>query len=164
MPANRTYSPDNPVGYEVTLTREMAAPRQLVFAAWTDEAHIKAWWGPAGFDNPVCKVEARVGGKMDIHMRAPDGTVYPMTATFTEIVPEEKIVFTSGALDDQGEILFEILNTVTFADAGAGRTRLTLVARVQHVRAEGRHYIGGMEEGWSGSLDKLVTYTEGKAS
>ena len=163
MPTNRVYSPDNPVGFEVTLTREIAAPRKLVFAAWTDEANLKQWWGPAGFDNPVCRVDARVGGKMDIHMRGPDGTVYPMTATFTEIVPEEKIAFTSGALDDKGGILFEILNTVTFADAG-GKTRLTLTARVLSARSEGTHHIGGMEQGWSGSLDKLVIYTEGKAS
>ena len=163
MPANRIYSPDNPVGYEVTLTREIAAPRKLVFAAWIDESHVKEWWGPEGFDNPVCKVDARVGGKMDIHMRGPDGTVYPMTATFTEIVPEEKIVFTSGALDEKGAILFEILTTVTFADAGK-KTRLTLTARVVTARSEGAHHIGGMEEGWSGSLDKLVIYTEGKAS
>ena len=162
MPANRAYSPDNPVGYEVTLTRAIAAPRELVFAAWIDEEHVKHWWGPAGFDNPVCKVDARVGGKMDIHMRGPDGTVYPMTATFTEIVPPEKIVFTSGALDENGGVLFEILHTVTFADA-AGMTRLRLTARVLKARSEGAHHIGGMEEGWSGSLDKLVTYMEGKA-
>jgi uncharacterized protein YndB with AHSA1/START domain len=95
MPANRTYSPDNPVGYEITLTRDNAAPRKLVFAAWTDEEHVKQWWGPAHFDNPVCKVDARVGGLVDIHMRSPDDTVYPMTAIFNEIVPNEKIVFTS---------------------------------------------------------------------
>src|SRR5271156_2849194 len=142
MAANRPYSPDNPVGYEITLTREIDAPRKLVFAAWTEEERVKQWWGPAGFDNPVCKIDARVGGKMDIHMRGPDGTVYPMTATFTEIVPDEKIDFTSGALDEKGAILFEILTTVTFADAGK-KTKLTLTARVVKARSEGAHHIGG---------------------
>lgn len=163
MPANRVYAPENPVGFEITLTRDISAPRKLVFAAWTDEEHVKQWWGPAGFDNPVCQVDARVGGRMDIHMRGPDGTVYPMTAKFTEIVPEEKIVFIAGALDAEGKVLFDILTTVTFADAGK-KTRLTLTARVLSARSEGVHHIGGMEEGWSGSLDKLVVYTEGKAA
>jgi uncharacterized protein YndB with AHSA1/START domain len=163
MPANREYSPDNPVGYEIALTREIAAPRKLVFAAWIEEDRVRQWWGPKNFDNPVCKVDARVGGLMDIHMRGPDGTVYPMTATFNEIVPHEKIVFTSGALDDEGKVLFEILTTVTFADAEK-KTRLTLTARVLTARSEGAHHIGGMEQGWSGSLDKLVAYTEGNAS
>jgi uncharacterized protein YndB with AHSA1/START domain len=163
MPANRTYSPDHPVGYEITLTRDIAAPRKLVFAAWTDQEHVKQWWGPTHFDNPVCTVDARVGGLMDIDMRSPDGTVYPMTATFNEIVPDEKIVFTSGALDGEGKSLFDILTTVTFADAGK-KTRLTVTARVLSARSEGSHHIGGMEQGWSGSLDKLVAYTEGNAS
>ena len=163
MAANRKYSPDNPVGYEITLVREIVAPRKLVFLAWTEEERVKQWWGPAGFDNPVCKIDARVGGKMDIHMRGPEGTVYPMTATFTEIVPDEKMVFTSGALHDQGAILFEILTTVTFVDAGK-KTKLTLTARVVAARSEGAHHIGGMEEGWSGSLDKLVAYAEKNAA
>ena len=163
MAANRKYSPDNPVGYEITLTREIDAPRKLVFLAWTEEERLKQWWGPRGFDNPVCKIDARAGGMMDIHMRGPDGTVYPMTATFNEIMPNEKIVFTSGALDDKGESLFDILTTVTLADAGK-KTRLTLTARVLKAKSEGAHHIGGMEQGWSGSLDKLGAYMEGNAS
>lgn len=159
MTANRKFSPDNPVGYEITLTRDFVAPRELVFKAWTEENRVKEWWGPGGFDNPVCKVDARVGGFMDIHMRSPEGTVYPMKATFTEIVPHERIVFTSGALDEKGELLFDILTTVTFIEIG-NKTRLTLTARVLEVRAEGAHHIGGMEMGWSGSLDKLVAYVE----
>lgn len=158
MSANRKFSPDNPVGYEITLKREFDAPRKMVFRAWTEEERVKQWWGPGGFDNPVCKVDGRVGGSMDIHMRSPDGTIYPMKASFTEIVPDERIVFTSGALDDKGKLLFNILTTVTFAEAGK-KTRLTLVARVLEVIA-GADHIGGMEMGWSGSLNKLVAYVE----
>lgn len=72
------------------------APRELVFKAWAEEERVKEWWGPGEFINPVCKVDARVGGLTDIHMRAPGGTVYPMKATFTEIAHNERIVFTRG--------------------------------------------------------------------
>ena len=161
MSANRKFSSDDPIGYEITLTRDLAAPRELVFKAWTEEDRIREWWGPQQFTNPVCKVDARVGGGMDIHMRSPDGTVYPMKATFEEIVAPEKIVFTSGAVDEKGEMLFEILNTVMLAEVG-DKTRLTLTARVQKVTTEGSHYLGGMEMGWSGSLDKLVAYVDKK--
>jgi uncharacterized protein YndB with AHSA1/START domain len=159
MSANRTYSPNDPLGYEITLTRDFTAPRKLVFQAWTEEERVKQWWGPESFTNPVCKVDAVAGGMMDIHMRSPDGTVYPMTAVFEEIVAPEKIVFTSGALDEKGKLLFQILTTVLFEEVGA-KTRLTLTARVVKMTSEGAHYIGGMEMGWSGSLDKLVTYVD----
>ncbi|MGB7036228.1 MAG: SRPBCC domain-containing protein, partial [Xanthobacteraceae bacterium] len=62
---------------EVTITRSFDAPRALVFRAWTDAAQLAQWWGPQGFTNPVCEFEARLGGKIRIHMRSPDGTLYP---------------------------------------------------------------------------------------
>jgi uncharacterized protein YndB with AHSA1/START domain len=60
-------------------------------------------------------------------MRSPDGTIHPMTGVFQEIVEPERLVFTSSALDKNGDPLFEVLNTVTFADEG-GKTKLTLHA------------------------------------
>jgi alkanesulfonate monooxygenase SsuD/methylene tetrahydromethanopterin reductase-like flavin-dependent oxidoreductase (luciferase family) len=62
-------------------------------------------------------------------MRGPDGIVYPMTGVYQEIVEPERLVFTSAALDDEGKPLFEVLNTVAFAEQG-GRTTLTTRARV----------------------------------
>ena len=47
-----------------------------------------------------------------------------MGGEFREIVPPEKLVFTTGALDEKGEMLFEFLHTVTFAEQN-GKTKLT---------------------------------------
>ena len=58
---------------EVTLTRIFNAPRELVWKAWTDPQMMARWWGPKGFTNPVCEMDVRVGGKILIHMRAPNG-------------------------------------------------------------------------------------------
>jgi uncharacterized protein YndB with AHSA1/START domain len=93
-------------------------------------------------------------------MRAPDGVVYPMTGTFVEIVKPERLVFISAALDNNGEPLFEVLNTVTFA-ADGGKTKLTLHARVSKVRGEAAPSLAGMEEGWSMSLDRLADEVKG---
>jgi len=67
---------------ELVLTRVFDAPRELVFKAWTDPKHVAQWWGPHGFTNPVCELDLRPGGAILIHMRGPDGVVYPMTGTY----------------------------------------------------------------------------------
>ncbi|HEX4373676.1 MAG TPA: SRPBCC domain-containing protein, partial [Puia sp.] len=117
---------------EVKIIRILNAPRELVFDAWTDVKHLAEWWGPAGFTNPVCKVDAKAGGKIYIEMRSSNGTIYPMNGMFKEIIRPEKIVFISGALDKNGNQIFEVLNTVTFADEN-GKTKLTLHAVVDDI-------------------------------
>src|ERR1700730_17678211 len=103
---------------QLKITRVFDAPREVVFKAWTDPKQLAQWWGPHGFTNPVCELDARPGGAIRIHMRGPDGTVYPMTGVYKEIGEPERLVFTSAALDEKGNPLFEVLNTVTFAQQG----------------------------------------------
>ena len=68
--------------YELVLTRIFDAPRELLFKVWTDPKHVSQWWGPHGFANPICELDLRPGGTILIHMRGPDGTVYPMTGVY----------------------------------------------------------------------------------
>src|SRR5262245_55581307 len=119
---------------ELTLTRVFDAPRQLVFRMWTEPTHMARWWGPRDFTNPVCELDVRVGGAIRIHMRAPDGTVHPMTGTFREIVPPERLVFDAVAEDSAGNPLLEAHTIVTFED-DAGRTRLAVQARAIDLHA-----------------------------
>jgi uncharacterized protein YndB with AHSA1/START domain len=140
---------------EVTLTRVIAAPRERVFRAWTDPKHMAQWWGPKGFTNPVCEVDARPGGMIRIDMRAPDGVDYPMDGVFHEVIEPERLVFTSRAFaPDTNKTLIRALNTVTFADE-EGKTRLTVVARVTELAPEFAAAAAGMEQGWSQSLERL---------
>jgi uncharacterized protein YndB with AHSA1/START domain len=134
----------------------IAAPRQLVWQAWTDPVHVAQWWGPNGFTSPRCDIDARTGGAIRIEMLAPDGTIYPMSGRFQEIVPIERLVFQSSALDDQGRSLFDVLNTVTFAAEGDA-TRLTLEAKaiaLHHANAP--DYLKGMDQGWRQSIERFA--------
>jgi len=142
---------------ELTITRTLNAPRDLVWKAWTDEKHIEQWWGPKGFTNPVCNWKAKTGGEILIHMKAPDGVVYPLDGKFQEIINLEKIVFTSAALDKNGKHLFEVLNTISFIEEG-NKTKLTLHFVFSKITDEGAPYIGGAEIGWNMSIDKLADY------
>jgi uncharacterized protein YndB with AHSA1/START domain len=144
---------------ELMITRVINAPLQMVWEAWTDEEKIEQWWGPAGFTNPVCQWNAQAGNKILIHMKAPDGVVYPMDGEFREIVKYEKIVFTSAALDEKGERLFDVLNTINFSEEN-GKTKLILHFVVSKVKAAGERHIAGQEMGWNLSLDRLEELTK----
>lgn len=146
-------------GREFVMTRELAAPRALVFKAWTDAKHIAQWWGPKGFTNPVCEWDARPGQAIHVVMRAPNGIDYPMGGEFREIAAPERLVFTSGALDEKGSLLFEFLHTVTLAERG-GKTILTIASRVLKTTAEANKYIGGFEAGMTQSLERLAKFLE----
>ena len=88
-------------------------------------------------------------------MRGPDGTVYPMTGVYQEIVEPERLVFISAALDADGNPLFEVLTTVTFAEQG-GKTKQTMRAHVIKTTTQAAPYLKGMEPGWTQSLERLA--------
>jgi len=144
-------------GRDLVITRTFDAPLKLVFKVWTDPKHLAKWWGPHGFTNPVCEIDVRQGGSIHIDMRGPDGTVYPMTGTYQEVVEPEKLVFTSAAIDKNSEPLFQVQTTVTFKEE-SGKTTLTMTARAFDVTAEAAPYLSGMEAGWTQSLERLENY------
>ncbi len=139
---------------QLFLTRVFDAPRELVFKAWTDRDRLQRWWGPHGFTNPVCEIDVRPGGSIEIHMRGPDGTVYPMKGEYREVAALERLVFTSWAFGRDGERQFELLNTVTFADRG-GKTEITLDVRAVMVTGDAPNPLRGMTQGWTESLERL---------
>jgi uncharacterized protein YndB with AHSA1/START domain len=102
-------------------------------------------------------LDVRPGGAIRIHMRGPDGTVHPMTGVYQEIVEPKRLVFTSAALDERGNPLFEVLTTVTFAEHGR-KTTLTVQARVVQSTAEAAPYLKGMEAGWTQTLERLEAH------
>jgi uncharacterized protein YndB with AHSA1/START domain len=141
---------------ELHLTRFFAAPRHLVFKAWTDAKHVASWWGPRGFTNPVCQWDAKPGSPIRVDMTGPDGTVYPMGGEFREVVEPERLVFKTTALRGPGgSPVFEVMNTVTFAEH-EGKTKVTVHAVVLNAQPGTDAALIGMREGWGQSLDRLA--------
>jgi uncharacterized protein YndB with AHSA1/START domain len=153
MPASAPRN--NALEREVSITRILDAPRELVFRAWTEAEHLKEWWGPLHFTNPVCEVDLRVGGRWHIVMRSPSGSEHPCHGIYREIVPPERLVFTNIATNDAGEPMLDGLTTVTFHDLG-GKTELTMHTRMAGLFDYTARMLDGMEMGWSMSLDRLA--------
>jgi uncharacterized protein YndB with AHSA1/START domain len=144
-------------GYEMELERTFDAPRELVFDCFTKAEHMQAWWGPREFTNPVCEIDARMGGKILIHMQGPEPFgVNPMEGEFIEVTRPSKLIFTSRAMQGpDGEWGIDNLNTLTFVEKD-GKTVMTLRTQVRKVSEAVRPALAGMREGWSQSLDKLA--------
>ena len=104
-------------------TRVFDAPRELVFAAFTDPKHLAQWWGPDGFTTTTSAFEFKPGGVWRFVMHGPDGRDYQNRITFDEIVAPERLAYHHGGGDEVEPVQFNTV--VTFEDIGNGQTRLT---------------------------------------
>ena len=147
----------NQASPDLVISRDIDAPRNLVFEAWINPKHLAKWWGPEGFSNPRCELDVRPGGAIRIDMRGPDGTIYFIGGFYQEIVELEKLVFSSSPLDGLEHPLLDVLHTITFVDRGP-KTRLTVQTQVLRSTDESIPYLEGMEEGWKQSLERLNAY------
>jgi uncharacterized protein YndB with AHSA1/START domain len=116
---------DLSVGREIRHTRVFDAPRELVWKALTDPAHVDAWWGPDGFTNATEKRDFRPGGSWVYVMRGPDGTEYPNVVTFREIAAPERLAYRHGSTEAENPD--KDFNTVITLEDLGGKTRLTMI-------------------------------------
>lgn len=144
----------NYLNQEFIITREFDAPRELVWRACTEAKHVARWWGPKGFSAPVCEWDAKPGNRIYVVMRAPDGTDHPMGGRFHEVEPPERLVTTTGPVDEDGNFLFEIRHTMTLVE-NKGKTKLTMHSKVVKTSPGAERYIGGFEAGMTQTLERL---------
>jgi uncharacterized protein YndB with AHSA1/START domain len=98
---------------EIVTTRTFRAARHLVFKAWSDPVHLKAWWGPKGFTNTFNTFDFRVGGKWNFIMHGPDKGNYVNDVTFIAIREPELLVWDRQSKPFfQVEVLFESVSTM----------------------------------------------------
>ena len=145
---------------ELSLTRLIKAPREKVYAAWTQPELMKQWFAPLPFTTPIVELDLRVGGASKIVMQDVDGNQYPNHGVYLELVPNEKIVctdaYTSAWVPSEKPFMTMIL---TFEEEG-GDTRYT--ARVVHWSEADReaHEQMGFYEGWGKCADQLAALVE----
>jgi uncharacterized protein YndB with AHSA1/START domain len=124
MDAKRNSSIEETADREIVLTRVFDAPRELVWEAWTDPKHVVNWWGPRGFTTTIEKMDVRPGGVWKHVMHGPDGTDYPNSSVFKEVVKPERIVYSHGG-GKKGEPGAHFVATWTFEALG-DKTRVTM--------------------------------------
>jgi len=168
-------APKAPVADFVT-SRVVAAPRDLVWKAWTEVERMKQWWGPKGFKVTASKMDLRPGGTYLYGLKAPDGSTMWGKMAYREIVPQQRIVFINSFSDEAGGVTrhplhqtwpLQMLSVFTFEDRPGGKTKFTVSWSPHDASAEERKTFDGghdsMRQGWGGTLDQLAGYLAKKA-
>ena len=127
------------------VSRTLPASRERLFAAWTEPAELRRWWGPRGFTTPSAEIDLRAGGAFRIVMRSAEGKLSLLTGSYLEVTPPERLVYTWQF--DGGETT---LVTVEFHDR-VGATEVV----VTHERFGSDEARRAHERGWGLCLDRL---------
>jgi len=154
MSANPIHNPSASGENELIITRLLAAPRDLVYAAWTEPQHLDQWQNaPQEMTVTVEKSDIRTGGEFRIVMREPNGTEHRLQGKYLEVVTPERLVFTHTWLSVEGKPGPETLVTIAFAERG-NQTELTL-RQTGFTSADARD---GHSYGWTSTFDRLADY------
>jgi uncharacterized protein YndB with AHSA1/START domain len=137
----------------LAIRRELRAPPESCFRAWTSPEALKRWFGPGANEVVRAETDPRVGGRYRVVLRAPDGEEHEVSGEFREVVANRKLVFTWAWRSTPER---QSLVTVEFVPAGEV-TALTLThEQFADDAARDRH-----RHGWTGSLDALAAVVEG---
>jgi len=136
------------------IKRFINAPRARVYAAWTDPAQLREWFGPVWVRTCELVAEARVGGEFRWDVINCDGKEVTIRGDYREVVPGEKIVFTWKHCDD--ELWENRISTVTVElSDGDGGTEL----RLKHEQLPGDELREDRTpRGWNSVLDRLEKF------
>jgi uncharacterized protein YndB with AHSA1/START domain len=140
----------------IVMTRDVNAPRRMVFDAFTKPELVKQWLlGPPGWSMPVCEIDLRVGGAYRyVWRRDSDGTEMGMGGVYREIVPQERIVSTE--VFDHAWYPGEAVGTLILSEQ-RGITTITQTVLYQSREARDGVLKSGMESGVAASYDRLAT-------
>jgi len=132
---------------------------------WTQPAHFKSWYGPKGFAVPVAEMDLRVGGRrlVCMEMQTPDGSMKMWTTgEFTEIVPNERLVYTESMADENGTIVSP--SAVGMPDGYPETTEVTVLLEDLDGRTKmvitHAGVSGGANDWWTQAFDKMADHIE----
>jgi uncharacterized protein YndB with AHSA1/START domain len=129
------------------------APRDVVFAAWTEPEQLKKWWGPGFFETVFAEIDLRPGGRYELLLEP--GSMR-LVGEFREVTPPRRLVYTwrwvEGVPDTR-----ESLVTVEFREDGA-RTEVVLV----HDNFVGPGPVDMYDDGWRSGFSKLRAFLRPK--
>jgi uncharacterized protein YndB with AHSA1/START domain len=141
---------------EITITRVLDAPRELVWKAWTEPEQLAQWWGPRGTSALLESITMDVtpGGTFRVTTVSDEGGGGPemtVAGVYREVVEPERLVFEEPA---EGAWHEGAVSVLTLTDLGEGRTEMVVHTTIQ-TTDEMR---GAAQAGMASSFDRLAEH------
>ncbi|MEV8630243.1 SRPBCC family protein [Streptosporangium sp. NPDC051023] len=141
-----------PSDTELVLSRTFAAPRALVFDAFTRPELLRRWHGARGWQLVVCEVDLRPGGAWRFVSRGPDGAEMGHGGVYVDVEAPGRLVQTE--IYDGWEAGAALVTTVF--DEHEGRTAMTATVRYPSREVRDSVLRTPMERGASQAYDRLA--------
>ena len=137
---------------EITFTRVLDAPRELVWKAWTEPEQLAHWWGPRGTILASVTMDVRPGGTFRVSSVSDEGgPEMTVAGVYLEVVEPERLVFEEPAEDAWHEGAVSVL---TLTDLGDGRTEMVVHTTIQTTD----ELRGAAQAGMASSFDRLAEH------
>jgi uncharacterized protein YndB with AHSA1/START domain/DNA-binding transcriptional ArsR family regulator len=143
------------VGRRIRLRRQFPARVSDVWAQWTDPALACQWWSPEQFDVAECHIDPVPGGRLEITMRAPDGSRYVSRGHFLTVTPPERLRFEITHIGANGKPVFTAVHDLHLTDHGQ-HTQLNLAIRITAANPAAPAAVARVQLGWEQLLTKLT--------
>jgi glutathione S-transferase len=144
---------DQTANLSLEIKRLIKAPRDRVYAAWTDPVQLKQWFGPEKIQTRELTAETRVGGRFRWDLTNSEGEEMTLFGEYRELQHNRKIVFTWQWDDDEDWKNNVSIVTVELSDREGG-TELRLVhEQLPSKASRDRH-----TQGWESVLDRLEEF------
>jgi uncharacterized protein YndB with AHSA1/START domain len=154
---------------EFVTSRLVDAPRERVWRAWTDPSELGLWFGPKGFKTIHAKLDLRPGGSYHYGIEGNGVEMWGKWA-FRDIDKPAKLQFIQTFSDKDGGVGVHpmaptwpkrTLSTILFQDFGPKTLVTVCWAPFEATEIERDTFLGGlagMNEGWSGTFERLDAY------
>lgn len=148
---------------DIELVRETDVAPELVWQAWTTPELLTQWFTPKPYETPHCEIDLRPGGRFRTIIRSPEGDESDGTGCYLEVIPNERLVWTSalgpGFRPQSDPMPFTAI--IELSRTSVGGTRYRAVAMHQSPQGRQQHADMGFVDGWGASFDQLVELMRG---
>ena len=146
--------------YDLEISRVLRVPRELVWQAWSDPAHLKEWWCPKPWTTEVRAFDLRPGGAFHTFMRGPDGGTSDNPGAFLEVVPQSRLVWTSALLEHwrpAADPWMPMTAYINLSDEGE-HTRYVATVLHKDKATRDQHEAMGFFDGWGTCITQLEQF------